>query len=131
MRLLLDTHIFLWAVAGSPLLKPAVRRLIEDADEVYVSAASLWEVAIKARLGKIEADAQELAAAIDASGFLELPVSAAHAVGVARLDLHHNDPFDRLLVAQALAEPLKLLTTDAVLAKYSNVVLLVGEIGRT
>jgi PIN domain nuclease of toxin-antitoxin system len=131
MRLLLDTHIFLWAVAGSPLLKPAVRRLIEDADEVYVSAASLWEVAIKARLGKIEADAQELAAAIDASGFLELPVSAAHAVGVARLDLHHNDPFDRLLVAQALAEPLKLLTTDAVLAKYSNVVLLVGEIGRS
>ena len=125
MRLLLDTHIFLWAVAGSPLLKPAVRRLLESADEVYVSAASVWEIAIKARLGKIDADPRELAAAIDASGFLELPVSAAHAAGVASLELHHNDPFDRLLIAQALAEPLKLVTVDDVLAKYSDVVLLV------
>ena len=125
MRLLLDTHIFLWAVAGSPLLKPAARRLLESADEVYVSAASVWEVAIKARLGKIDADPRELAAAIDASGFLELPVSAAHAAGVASLELHHNDPFDRLLIAQALAEPLKLVTVDDVLAKYSDVVLLV------
>lgn len=130
MRLLLDTHIFLWAVAGSSLLRPAARRLIEGADEVYVSAASIWEIAIKARLGKIQADAQELGAAIDASGFLELPVSAAHAAGVARLDLHHNDPFDRLLVAQALAEPLKLLTADEVLAKYSDVVVLIGDVGR-
>src|SRR5665647_205648 len=125
MRLLLDTHIFLWAVAGSPLLKPPVRRLIESADEVYVSAASIWEVAIKARLGKIEADPHELTAAIEASGFLELPVSATHAAGVAKLELHHNDPFDRLLIAQALAEPLKLVTVDEVLAKYSDVVVLV------
>ncbi len=125
MRLLLDTHIFLWAVAGSRLLKPAARRLIESADEVYVSAASIWEVAIKSRLGKIEADPHELAAAIEASGFLELPVRATHAAGVARLGLHHNDPFDRLLVAQALVEPLKLVTVDEVLAKYSDVVVLV------
>ena len=83
MRLLLDTHIFLWAVSGSSLLKPAARRLIEGAEEVYVSAASIWEVAIKAGLGKIEADPQALAAAIGASGFVELPVSAAHAAGVA------------------------------------------------
>jgi PIN domain nuclease of toxin-antitoxin system len=125
MRLLLDTHIFLWAVAGSPLLKPATRRLIEDADAAYVSAASIWEVAIKARLGKIQADPHELAAAIDASGFVALPVSAAHAAGVAQLELHHNDPFDRLLIAQALSEPLKLVTVDEVLARYSDVVLLV------
>ena len=125
MRLLLDTHIFLWAVAGSPLLKPPVRRLIEAADEVYVSAASIWEVAIKARLGKIDADPLKLAAAIEASGFMELPVSATHAAGVAQLEPHHTDPFDRLLVAQALAEPLKLVTVDEVLAKYSDVVLLV------
>ena len=119
------THIFLWAVAGSPLLKPPVRRLIEAADEVYVSAASIWEVAIKARLGKIDADPLKLAAAIEASGFMELPVSATHAAGVAQLEPHHTDPFDRLLVAQALAEPLKLVTVDEVLAKYSDVVLLV------
>ncbi len=125
MRFLLDTHIFLWAVAGSPLLKPAARRLIESADEVYVSAASVWEVAIKSRLGKIEVDPHELTAAIEASGFLELPVRATHAAGVAHLALHHNDPFDRLLVAQALAEPLKLITVDETLAKYSDVVVLV------
>ena len=125
MRFLLDTHIFLWAVAGSPLLKPAVRRAITSADQVFVSAASIWEVAIKARLGKIEADPDELVAAIETSGFMELPVRAAHAAGVARLALHHSDPFDRLLVAQAIAEPLKLLTADAVLAKYSDIVVLV------
>jgi len=117
MRLLLDTHIFLWAVAGNPRLKPAVRRVIESADQVFVSAASIWELAIKAPLGKIEADPDELVAAIEASGFLELPVRAAHSAGVARLALHHSDPFDRLLVAQAITEPLKLLTADSVLAK--------------
>ncbi len=125
MRLLLDTHIFLWAVAGNALLKPATRRFIESADEVFVSAASLWEIAIKARLGKIEADADELIAAITESGFVELHVRAVHAAGVSRLAMHHNDPFDRLLVAQAIAEPLKLLTADAVLGQYSELVVLV------
>lgn len=124
MRLLLDTHIFLWAVAGSPLLKSPTRRVIEAADEVYVSAASLWEVAIKVRLGKLDVDPQALLAAIEPSGFQELPVRAVHAVGVAQLAPHHNDPFDRLLIAQAIAEPLRLLTVDAMLAKYSDVVLL-------
>jgi PIN domain nuclease of toxin-antitoxin system len=125
MRLLLDTHIFLWAAAGSRLLKPATRRILESADEVYVSAASIWEVAIKARLGKIKADPAALAAAIDASGFFELPINSSHAAGVGRLELHHSDPFDRLLIAQALAEPLKLLTADATLARYGDMVLLV------
>jgi PIN domain nuclease of toxin-antitoxin system len=125
MRLLLDTHIFLWAVAGSRLLKPAVRRIIESADEVHVSAASIWEVAIKARLGKIDADPNELAEAIEESGFVELPVRATHAAAVSRLAMHHNDPFDRLLIAQALAEPLRLLTADEMLVRYSDVVMLV------
>jgi PIN domain nuclease of toxin-antitoxin system len=124
MRLLLDTHIFLWAVAGSRLLKPAARRAIQAADQVYVSAATIWEVTIKARLGKIKADPNELVAAIEASGFLELPVRAVHAAGVAGLPAHHNDPFDRILIAQAIAEPLRLLTADAGLARYSNIVML-------
>jgi PIN domain nuclease of toxin-antitoxin system len=124
MRLLLDTHIFLWAVAGSRLLKPPTRRLIESADQVYVSAASIWEVAIKVPLGKIKADPDALVAAIEASGFAELPVRAAHAAGVARLAVHHNDPFDRLLIAQAIAEPLKFLTADAALTRYSDLVVL-------
>lgn len=125
MRLLLDTHVFLWVVASSARLKPAARRLIQNAEAVHVSAASIWEIAIKIRLGKLHADADALAAAIERSGFIELPVRAAHAAAVAGLAPHHNDPFDRLLVAQALAEPLRLLTADAVLAKYSDVVMLV------
>lgn len=125
MRLLLDTHVYLWAVAGAPRLGPAARRLIEGADQVYVSAVSIWEAAIKARLGKLQVDPHELAAAIEPSGFIELPVRAAHAAGVGGLDLHHNDPFDRLLLAQALAEPLRFVTADAVLQRYSDIVILV------
>jgi PIN domain nuclease of toxin-antitoxin system len=125
MRLLLDTHVFLWAVADSRLLKPQARRAIEAAEQVYVSAASIWEIALKARIGKLKADPEALMDAIEASGFVELPVRAAHAVGVAKLALHHNDPFDHLLLAQAIAEPLKLLTADEVLVQYSDVVLLV------
>ena len=82
MRLLLNTRILLWVLGGSALLKPAARRLIESADLVHVSAASIWEIAIKARLGKLDADHDDLAAAIDASGFIELPVRAAHAADV-------------------------------------------------
>jgi PIN domain nuclease of toxin-antitoxin system len=123
MRLLLDTHIFLWVVSGSTSLSTAARGAIEAADEVYVSAASIWEIAIKARLGKILADPDELVAAIAASGFIELPVLASHAAAVSRLALHHNDPFDRLLIAQAITEPLKLLTADAQLVSYSDVVM--------
>lgn len=125
MRLLLDTHIFLWAVAGDPLLKPETRRFIEAADEVYVSAASLWEIAIKARLGKIDADPDALIGAIETSGFRELPVRATHAAGVASLPMHHHDPFDRLLIAQAITEPLRLLTADQVLARYGDLVVAV------
>lgn len=130
MLLLLDTHVFLWVVAGSPQLKPAARRFIERAETVHVSAASVWEIAIKARLGRIAADPQELAAAIAASGFVELPVTAAHAAGVGRLELHHHDPFDRLLIAQALAEPLRLLTADETLVRTSDLVVRVGDIER-
>lgn len=125
MRLLLDTHIFLRAVMGSALLKPATRRLIESADVVHVSAASIWEIAIKSRLGKIEADTDELVAAIVASGFTELPVTASHAAFMARLPLHDGDPFDRLRLAQAMTEPLRFLTATATLVQYSELVVLV------
>lgn len=118
MRLLLDTHVFLWTVTGHVALKPAARRLISAAEAVYVSAASIWEIAIKARLGKIEGDPAGLAAAIDDSGLIELPVSARHAAAVARLPLHHTDPFDRLLIAQASTEPFRFVTADRALAVY-------------
>ena len=123
MRLLLDTHIFLWAVTNDACLKTPARRIMEAADQVYVSAVSIWEIAIKARLGKIHAQPDELVQAIESSGFVELPVRALHAAGVASLPLHHADPFGRLLIAQALSEPLKLLTADPRLSQYSDLVL--------
>lgn len=125
MRLLLDTHIFLWAVTDSRKLKAATRRQMLAADEIYVSAASIWKIAIKSRLGKIVGDAEQLAQAIGESGFIELPVSARHAARVAQLPLHHHDPFDRLLVAQSLSEPLFLLTADGALARYGEFVKVV------
>lgn len=125
MRLLLDTHIFLWAVTDSRKLKAAARRQMLAADEVYVSAASVWEIAVKSRLGKIVGDPGQLALAIEDSGFIELPVSARHAARVAQLPLHRHDPFDRLLVAQSLSEPLLLLTADGTLARYGEFVKVV------
>lgn len=125
MRVLLDTHLFLWTVGVSSRLTPSSRAAIEGADEVYVSAASLWEIAIKAGTGKLQADVSRLIAEVDASGFLELHVTAEHAAFVAQLPPHHRDPFDRLLIAQAMAEPLVLLTADAQLAPYTDLVRLV------
>ena len=112
-------------MADSPHLTAGSPRLIEAADAVYVSAASVWELAIKVRLGKIDVDLEAFVAGIGNNGFLDLPVTAAHAAAVSQLPMHHNDPFDRLLVAQALAETLKLVTADQALLPYSNRVLLV------
>lgn len=122
MRLLLDTHVFIWAVTGSAQLKADARALLVAAERVYVSAASIWEIAIKSRLGKIEGDVGSFVEAIAASGFQELPVTARHAAAVSGLPLHHADPFDRLLLAQAFAEPLRLVTADHALAKYGGAI---------
>ncbi len=121
MRLLLDTHLFIWAITGDRRLK-AAKNLILSADSVHVSAASIWEIAIKTALTKIEGDPSEMAAAIETSGFVELPVTARHAARVGTLPPHHSDPFDRLLIAQAVTEPLILVTADRTLAQYSDVV---------
>ena len=124
MRILLDTHLVLWALAAPERLPGAAHRLIERAD-VYVSAASIWEISIKASLGKLTADPREVLAALDPAGFLTLPISAEHAARVADLPPVHRDPFDRLLVAQARAEPMRLLTTDTGLAGYGELVTVV------
>ena len=124
MRVLLDTHLVLWALAAPERLPGAAHRLIERAD-VYVSAASIWEISIKTSLGKLSADPREVLAALDPAGFLPLPIAAEHAARVADLPPVHRDPFDRLLVAQARVEPMRLLTTDAVLAGYGELVTVV------
>lgn len=125
MRLLLDTQVYLWFLADSRRLSRPARRMIVAASEVFVSAASIWEAAIKSGLGKLTAPVDDLVAGIAASGFAELPVTAMHAVRVASLPQHHRDPFDRLLVAQAMHEPLRLLTADPALCQYSELAVLI------
>jgi PIN domain nuclease of toxin-antitoxin system len=123
MRLLLDTHIFYWSFYERLRLSRKTLSLFNQAEEIFVSSASIWEISIKVRLGKMKADPQELIDSIEASGFQELPVWSRHAVVVANLPLHHTDPFDRLLIAQAITEPLHLVTTDAQLTQYSELVI--------
>ena len=122
MRLLLDTHVFLWCLNDDRRLTKAARALLSGATEIYVSSASIWEAAIKARLGKLDVDIDALVSAIADSGFLELSVTAKHAAAVGRLPDVHSDPFDRLLIAQALSEPLRFLTADKLLCQYSDLV---------
>ena len=121
MNLLLDTHVFLWFVIQSPRLSKTVYHQIETTPVVYISAASLWEIVIKIQLNKLAADPNELAAKIADSGFQELPVSVLHTLALERLPLHHRDPFDRILVAQAQVEHLCMLTCDASLKPYGPV----------
>ena len=125
MRLLLDTHIYLWAVTDDRKLSKHARKLITEADDVFVSSASIWEASIKVGLGKLDADVNLLVAEIATSGFKELPVRAVHAALVRDLPDIHRDPFDRLLVAQAISEPLRLLTADGYLGAYSELVITV------
>lgn len=125
MRLLLDTQVYLWYLADSRKLSAKARSEITSAEVVFVSAASIWEATVKVAIGKLDVAPDDLVAGIGASGFAELPVSARHAARVATLPHHHRDPFDRLLVAQALNEPLHLLTADALLRRYSELVVTV------
>ena len=124
MRLLLDTHILLWWLSDDSSLPGHARRLISDTDNtVFVSAVSLWEIWLKQSLGKLRLppDFEERLAR---ESFENLPLTAAHALEVALLPWHHRDPFDRMLVAQARAAHLKLLTADEVAAAYGEMVLL-------
>lgn len=125
MKLLLDTHVLLWALTDSPRIKAIRKRLLAADNEVYFSVASLWEIAIKVSLGKLQADATEIRDAALEGGFVELPILGQHALHVGGLPWHHRDPFDRLLVAQAAAEPMRLLTADEQLVAYGGQVELV------
>src|SRR5438552_3914630 len=117
VRLLLDTHVVLWWSERSRLLRPAIKKQITQADEVFVSAASAWEVSIKVALGKLTVPGP-LMDVVTASGFSPMPIEFAHAEAVKDLPLLHTDPFDRLLVAQARVEQLHLVTNDRMLERY-------------
>jgi len=120
VRLLLDTHTLLWALSAPGRLPSRVAELIRDAENaVYVSAASAWEVAIKADLGKLKADWSEIARAVVEVGFQRLDVSFAHALRLRSLPARHRDPFDRMLIAQALEEGLTIATKDRAFSRYA------------
>jgi PIN domain nuclease of toxin-antitoxin system len=120
VRYLLDTHVAYWAFYKPSKLGVSGHKAIEDAEEIYVSAANLWEIAIKHRLGKIDANPHEMLLKLDESNFEELPILARHTLNVSRLPLHHADPFDRLLISQARSENLTLMTADSFLQKYGT-----------
>lgn len=124
MRLLLDTHVFLWWIKGDSNISKSMRTKITEATEVYISSASIWECSIKIGLKKLRGDIKEIVGAIFESGFTELPIMASHAIAVTNLPEIHRDPFDRILIAQAITEPLMFLTDDAILKNYSELVQL-------
>ncbi len=128
MRILLDTHVLLWAIDRPRLLDAATRAQLENpGNEVLFSSASIWEIAIKAGLKRadFQAEPEKVAEAASATGFSELPITAAVAATVADLPPHHRDPFDRLLIAQAIALPARFYTVDLALPLYSELVTLI------
>ncbi len=126
MNLLLDTHVALWAITDSPKLPPKARALIASPKSiVWISTASILEIAIKHSLGRgdMPVSGQDALRYFTEAGYRQLPIEAEHAVAVEDLPAHHNDPFDRILVAQALVEPMRLMTHDALVARYSDTII--------
>lgn len=122
MQVLLDTHLFIWWLKDDAQLSKKARTIITNADIVYISSVSIWEAAIKIQLGKLDANIEELVNAIDSEGFTELPLLAKQAALVKALPAIHRDPFDRMLIAQAISEPLRFLTSDKILKNHSELV---------
>ncbi len=126
MNLLLDTHVALWAITDSPKLPLKARELIDSPKtNVWISTASIWEIAIKYSLGRgdMPISGQTALRYFSESGYRQLPIEAEHAVAIEDLPAHHSDPFDRILVAQALVEPMRLMTHDAMVALYSDTII--------
>jgi PIN domain nuclease of toxin-antitoxin system len=122
----LDTHIALWAITDSPKLSPKARELIElPKTTIWISVASIWEIAIKYSLGRgdMPISSQQAMSYFRESGYRFLAVDAEHAIAVEELPTHHQDPFDRILVAQALVEPMRLMTHDSLVALYSDTII--------
>jgi PIN domain nuclease of toxin-antitoxin system len=121
MSLLLDTHVVLWWLSDDPTLDAGLKDRLDHEPDVYVSAATIWEVAIKQSIGKLQPD--DLPERVRDSGFRHLDITAGHGIAAARLPLLHRDPFDRMLIAQATTERLTLVTRDPQIAKYDLEVL--------
>lgn len=125
MRVLLDTHVLLWVLADSPQINQVKPLILSNETEVYISTASWWELAIKIGIGKIDVDLNMLRTASAESGFIDLPILGAHTQTLLNLPMLHRDPFDRMLVAQAISEPMRLLTNDSALSEYSSLITMI------
>ena len=124
MKLLLDSHAFLWWLVEDPKLAVEARQAMADpASTVHVSAATVWELSIKATLGKLDLDGADLVEEIEANDFVELPMTARHALAEGTLPRHHEDPFDRMLIAQARIEGLTVVTRDPAFRAYGVAIL--------
>jgi PIN domain nuclease of toxin-antitoxin system len=120
LRILLDTHALLWWLEGDPRIERQAQDLIADpANDILVSIASLWEIVVKVRVGKLEADIRDIVAAVNAQGFETLEIRPEHLGELVRLRMHHRDPFDHLLIAQAIAEGLTLLSEYQHVSAYA------------
>ena len=123
-KYLLDTHIFLWWMSDADQLSKEVFDTISDtSNQIYISSASIWEIAIKEALGKLKVDA-DLNSAIEANGFIELKISATCANATKKLEPIHRDPFDRMLISQSLQGDMTLITVDRFIAQYKDVKIL-------
>ena len=121
MRLLLDTHILLWWVKGDRRLSKALANIVASPDnDIAVSAASIWEITIKRALGRLEVDLDELLSSMTADGFSELPLRFVHSLKLESLPRHHDDPVDRILIAQSIAEGRRLMTKDDAILAYAG-----------
>ena len=128
MKVLIDTHTFLWWNTEDPQLSALVKGIIADGqNDIFLSAASVWEIAIKHALGRgdMPVSSQDAVRYFRESGYRFLAIEAEHAMAVEDLAAHHQDPFDRILIAQALTEPMRLLSRDATVAAYGEMVLAV------
>jgi PIN domain nuclease of toxin-antitoxin system len=125
MRLLLDTQMVIWAALDTPRLPLAARRQIANASVVHVSSVSLWEIGMKVSAGKFKLSMSRLETGLAASHAVPLALTWSHAIRAYDIAPYHRDPFDRLLLAQAVTEPLHLLTTDDALESYSSLVIVV------
>lgn len=116
---LIDTHILLWWLCDSPRLRPKIRNLVANPDnEIYVRSVSIWEASIKRALGRLEFDHKELLTAIESGRFTQLPITVQYGLVAGNLPRHHDDPFDRMLIAQAQVEGFSIITHDAQFKHY-------------
>jgi PIN domain nuclease of toxin-antitoxin system len=124
VKVLLDSHAFLWWLAENPKLSVEARQVVADPSSiVHVSAATIWELSIKAALGKLDLGDADLVEEIQANDFVELPMTARHSLAAGALPRHHEDPFDRMLIAQARIEGLTIITRDPAFRAYGAAIL--------